>query len=77
MSRIDDFLAMLAAERGAARNTLLAYERDLRQAEAAIPDLDRATPAQLTRLGQGWADLAPSSLARKISALRQDRKSVV
>ncbi len=71
MNAIDDFLAMLAAERGAARNTLFAYERDLRQAEAVIPDLEGATPAQLARLGQGWADLAPSSLARKISALRQ------
>lgn len=71
MSSIDDFLAMLAAERGAARNTLLAYERDLRQAEAAVANLESAMPAQLARLGQAWADLAPSSLARKISALRQ------
>ncbi|MED5205479.1 MAG: site-specific integrase, partial [Pseudomonadota bacterium] len=28
-SSITDFLAMLASERGAARNTLLAYGRDL------------------------------------------------
>lgn len=72
MSDIDDFLAMLAAERGAARNTLLAYGRDLAQAEEMLGgDLAGATPAQLAKLGQGWSSLAPSTMARKISALRQ------
>ena len=72
MSDIEDFLAMLAAERGAARNTLLAYGRDLRQAEEMLGStLAGATPAQLSRLGQGWSTLAPATLARKVSALRQ------
>ena len=72
MPTIDDFLAMLAAERGAARNTLLAYGRDLHQAEELVGvDLASASAAQLAKLGQGWSDLAPSTLARKISALRQ------
>ncbi|NNC52523.1 MAG: tyrosine recombinase [Erythrobacter sp.] len=72
MSTIEDFLAMLAAERGAARNTLLAYGRDLQQAEELLGgDLAGATPAQLAKLGQGWSSLAPSTMARKISALRQ------
>ena len=72
MSGIDDFLAMLAAERGAARNTLLAYGRDLHQAEEMTGgDLAHASAAQLAKLGQGWSSLAPSTLARKISALRQ------
>nr|WP_282098871.1 tyrosine recombinase [Qipengyuania sphaerica] len=72
VSDIDDFLAMLAAERGAAHNTLLAYGRDLAQAEELIGgNLARATPAQLSKLGQGWSSLAPSTLARKVSALRQ------
>lgn len=72
MSAIDDFLAMLAAERGAARNTLLAYERDLTNAEELLgSDLARATTAQLAKLGQGWSALAPSTMARRISALRQ------
>ena len=63
---------MLAAERGAARNTILAYGRDLEQAgELVGKPLENATPADLARLAQGWADLAPSSLARKISSLRQ------
>jgi integrase/recombinase XerD len=71
MSAIEDFLAMLAAERGAARNTIEAYRRDLEQAEGLVGDLAGAGPADLEKLGHGWSDLAPSSLARKASALRQ------
>jgi len=71
MSAIDDFLAMLAAERGAARNTLAAYRRDLEAAEQAIGELAGADRKALARLGAVWADLAPSSVARKSSALRQ------
>ena len=63
---------MLAAERGAARNTILAYGRDLAQAEELLGgDLADASAAQLSKLGQGWASLAASTMARKISALRQ------
>ena len=62
---------MLAAERGAAANTLAAYRRDLEGAEAIIGDLLAADAAALSALGAAWADLAPSSLARKCSALRQ------
>lgn len=62
---------MLAAERGAAANTISAYRRDLEGAEEAIGALAEADAAALNALGQVWADLAPSSLARKCSALRQ------
>ena len=62
---------MLAAERGAAANTLLAYRRDLEGAEEAIGDLTLADAAAFASLGAAWAGLAPSSLARKCSALRQ------
>ncbi len=62
---------MLAAERGAAANTLAAYRRDLEWAEAALGNLAVADGDALASLGQQWADLAPSSLARKCSALRQ------
>jgi integrase/recombinase XerD len=62
---------MLAAERGAAVNTLAAYRRDLEGAEAALGDLTQADGAALAGLGDHWADLAASSLARKCSALRQ------
>ena len=62
---------MLAAERGAAANTLVAYGRDLEGAEEAIGDLVGADNAAVASLGAAWAGLAPSSLARKCSALRQ------
>ncbi len=62
---------MLAAERGAAANTLAAYRRDLEGAEEAIGRLTAADGAALASLGAAWAGLAPSSLARKSSALRQ------
>lgn len=62
---------MLAAERGAAANTLMAYRRDLEGAAEAIGDLAVAEGRALASLGKVWADLAPSSLARKCSALRQ------
>ncbi|MCE7797283.1 tyrosine recombinase [Sphingobium sufflavum] len=67
---IDRFLAMLAAERGVARNTLLAYRRDLEDALGHIPDLAAAEPDDLRTLAVHWADLAASSVARKASALR-------
>jgi integrase/recombinase XerD len=67
---IDRYLAMLAAERGAARNTLLAYRTDLTDAAAQLGDLGGADRAAITALTTRWADLASSSLARKSSALR-------
>lgn len=62
---------MLAAERGAATNTVAAYRRDLEQAAGWIPDLANAGPDDLGILKQRWAALAPASAARKASALRQ------
>ena len=65
------FLAMLAAERGAAANTLAAYARDITAAEAALGDLTLADDAALAGLAAAWSGLAPASVARKCSALRQ------
>ena len=65
------FLAMLAAERGAALNTLAAYRRDLDGAEDAIGDLADASRDAVASLAGEWSSLAPSSVARKASALRQ------
>ena len=62
---------MLAAERGAALNTLAAYRRDLAQAEEAIGDLAAAPRDMVASLAGEWASLAPASVARKASALRQ------
>jgi integrase/recombinase XerD len=66
------FLDMLAAERGAAANTRLAYRRDLEGASAALDGgLAAASGADLERLFATWPELAPSSIARKRSALRR------
>jgi integrase/recombinase XerD len=69
------YLDMLAAERGAARNTLDAYERDI---EDYLEYLGGRSPTEVTAQDiRGWlGDLAArglkaSSAARKLSALRQ------
>ncbi len=67
---IDRYLAMLAAERGAARNTLLAYRNDLEDAAGRLGNLAEAEGAGLAVLSQAWASLSASTLARKSSALR-------
>ena len=80
---LDSFLEMLAAERGAAANTLQAYRRDL---EDFLAFLDRqakplaaAAPAEigayLRALSQ--SGLAPASRARRLSAIRQLFKFLV
>ncbi|TNE38720.1 MAG: tyrosine recombinase [Sphingomonadales bacterium] len=70
---IDQFMEMLAVERGAARNTLLAYRTDLEGASAALGQrgLSGAGAEELREVGEGWATLAASTVARKISALRR------
>lgn len=68
---VEAFLDMMAAERGAARNTLAAYTRDLEAAEAMIGDLVTADRNAIASLARRWADLAPATVARKSSALRQ------
>ncbi|WP_258887146.1 tyrosine-type recombinase/integrase [Sphingomonas sp. SUN039] len=66
------FLSALAAEAGAARNTLMAYRSDLELASDALSGrLGRAQPTDLNRLADGWATLARSTVARKSAALRR------
>lgn len=65
------FLEMLAAERGAAVNTLAAYRRDLEGAEEILGNLAEAGREDVARLAAAWSSLAPSTVARKSSALRQ------
>jgi integrase/recombinase XerD len=66
------FLEMMAAEAGAARNTLLAYERDLNGASALLESgLAAATPETLRRLGEAWMPLKRATVARKAAALRR------
>lgn len=65
------FLDMCAAERGSAKNTILAYRRDLDGASALLSgSLTSAAPADLARLSHAWRNLARASLQRKSSALR-------
>jgi integrase/recombinase XerD len=66
------FLEMMAAEAGAARNTLLAYERDLRGASELLGGrLAVATVDQLRKLGEAWMPLKRATVARKAAALRR------
>jgi integrase/recombinase XerD len=66
------FLDSLASERGAAKNTILAYGRDLNQASEWLGGaLAVADAAALARLARHWAPLARASAARKASAVRQ------
>ncbi len=69
---IEAFLAMLAAETGAARNTLSAYRSDLALASASLNgQLAGAGPVEITRLTTEWQDLARATVARKAASLRR------
>jgi len=69
---IEAFLEMLAAEAGAARNTLLAYRRDLEGASALLGGgLAGAGPEGLQRLAADWMELKRATVARKAAALRR------
>jgi integrase/recombinase XerD len=69
---VDRFLDMMAAEAGASRHTLAAYRNDLeRAAEAVGGELSSARADALSLLGERWAKLAPSTVARRSAALRR------
>ena len=70
---IEAFLEMQLVERGAARNTLLAYRRDLETFAATVADVAAATGDELRHFLASLAKegAAPSTQARKLSALRQ------
>ena len=69
---IASFLSALAAESGAARNTLSAYRSDLALASAALGGrLSVADAAALNTLADGWSTLARATVARKTAALRR------
>jgi len=68
---VDRFLDMMAAEAGSSRNTLDAYRNDLERAAENLDSLGGASAADISRLGANWADLAPSTVARRSAALRR------
>lgn len=69
--RIDDYLAVLTAERGLAPNTIAAYRRDLTQyveyLDGAVPDPGKVD-GYIGLLGD--AGLAPATIARKVASVR-------
>jgi len=74
LRRIEAFLEMMSAERGASPNTLDAYGRDLLDASGFLKGvLVTARPADLSAWLQSLADqgLAASTQARKLSALKR------
>jgi integrase/recombinase XerD len=69
---VDRFLDMMAAEAGASANTLAAYRSDLEKAAEDLGgELGSATSDAVGTLGQRWASLAPSTVARRSAALRR------
>jgi integrase/recombinase XerD len=68
---IDRFLDMMAAEAGASKHTIAAYRNDLDRAAEALGGLGSISAADVSRLGSHWADLAPSTVARRSAALRR------
>ena len=68
---VDRFLDMMAAEAGSSRHTLNAYLNDLERAAESVGKLGGASADDLSRLGAAWADLAPSTVARRSAALRR------
>jgi integrase/recombinase XerD len=75
--RIEAFLEMLAAERGAARNTIAAYAADLAEfsafcaASGLAPDRADAETLRAYLGGLRAAGLSARTAARRLSALRQ------
>ena len=78
---IDEFLCHLRVERGRARNTLIAYERDLRALAAWLANVPGAEDPALERVSsyalKDWlaslrdeGEYRPRSLARTMSTLR-------
>jgi integrase/recombinase XerD len=74
---VEAFLEMLAAERGAARNTLAAYRADLADAAAFAAGRGEAPGAMTEATLAAWlgslaaAGLSARTAARRLSALRQ------
>src|SRR6476620_837854 len=74
---VDLFLDMLAAERGAGENTLVAYRRDLGDFSAHLGSAGRTIAGASTEDVRGYLGaldrrgLATATVARRLSAIRQ------
>lgn len=75
--RLDSFLEMLAAERGASRNTIVAYQRDLLEFFAVMASRGRRQAGVTTEDVRHYlsqvadAGFAATTAARRLSAVRQ------
>ncbi|MDO8288047.1 MAG: site-specific tyrosine recombinase XerD [Parvibaculum sp.] len=76
-NHIDAFLEMLSAERGAARNTLDAYQRDLKDFSGFLTSRDKSMLAADTNDIRAYLEsltvqgLSAATAARRLSAIRQ------
>ncbi len=68
---IGRFLEALAAEAGAAANTIAAYRRDLESASETLGGrLAAANEIDVARLADSWTGFAPTTAARRASSAR-------
>ena len=72
---IDNFLQMMAAEKGAAQNSIAAYDRDLRQF-LMFGNFTSAADISKPRIESFLQDLhtrqfAPKTIARKLSVIKE------
>jgi integrase/recombinase XerD len=74
---VDEYVAALGAERGLSRNTRAAYRRDLQQyldllADRGVATVESVERDHVTGFAASLADrgLAPSTVARKLAAVR-------
>jgi len=81
---VDEFLGYLVTERGASPHTVDAYRRDLAEYERTLGERGRSSPRDAERddvtafLGELHArGLAPSSIERKLSAVKSFHKFLV
>ena len=74
-SLLENFLAMMVAERGASQNTIENYQRDLQQflSFVSVSDMNDVTDKDISQYVQALSKYpyAPKSIARKISALKE------
>lgn len=69
--QIENFLQMMTAEKGAAQNSVAAYERDLRQ--FFIFTADKLSKTQIEKFMQDLTarNFSPKTIARKLSAIKE------
>jgi integrase/recombinase XerD len=72
-NNLDAFLEMMAVERGASRNTLQSYTKDLEDFSSSINNPENASEEQITKYFQSLSKrgFKPRTIARKLSSISQ------